>query len=99
MSMYRLYRIIEYCISTSDKWSKYEFKISNDSFNLFNKELEALQSLKREYDYHQFPNVVFVDRTPSKVAEVVNNIDFIEDYTKNLTEKFFCAYLYEEVYE
>lgn len=97
MSMYNLYRVMQYGIDISDNWTHYSIRISNDPFAISDEEKKQLDELEKEYDYHPFPNVIFVDRVPSKVAEVIDNPNFIADYEQHLSDKFFVCYLYEVI--
>ena len=95
--MYQLRRLIHHSVKESSSWEEHKIIKSSAVFFLSDEEFKFLQELPREYQYHEFDNEFYIDRHPSVLEEGVDNIEFIEDYTTHLSDKFFVLYEYKEI--
>lgn len=96
--MYRITRIIDMVVQTSNDWEKITKKRAKESFLLTNEEFNALKNMHKEYNYAQLgEKTLYVDRHPSKIQNRISNTDFIRDYSQHLSNKHYVLYEYEMV--
>jgi len=95
--MYQLTRIISHDVVYTESSERHTIVKALEKFDLTDSEFKFLQSLKKEYNYYIFDNEIYIDRHPSVLEEGIKNVNFIEDYTKNLTDKFYVLYEYKEI--
>lgn len=98
---YKLQRLISYQLIETDKTMKLAFNLSNDIFFLDEKKFQELRKIADDnrYMYEKIPNVIIIDCAPHILEEHHLEKKMVKNYTENLGNKFFCAYLCEVIYE
>lgn len=102
-SMYELYRIVNHGVMISDTNERHILELKKQKFiiddDVFDK-LKDISDNKTEYDYDRrgiITNVLFFDRHPHFIEDIVDNDTFMEDYIEGINDKFFVSYYYKEI--
>lgn len=97
--MYALNRLIRRLVKESDNWVEYVKRYDKEVGTLYisDEDFDFLNSLPKEYDYITYDNELYVDRHPDLIKEGVESQEFIDDYSNNVSDKFFVLYEYKKV--